>query len=75
MSISWTLTEFPPLRSSDGEKLAAFPTSYTLHFSEQILLPTVVAGDLLVGGLPAKQPARSAVQNSSRNQRITAIPR
>ena len=30
-----------------------FPTTYTLEFSEQLLLPSVEASDLLIGGLPA----------------------
>lgn len=40
---------------ADGAKFPGdqFPTSYTLDFSQSLLLPTVEAGDLTIGGLPA----------------------
>lgn len=37
----------------DGFRTVSFPTSVTLDFSEQILLTSLSASDLIVGGLPA----------------------
>ena len=36
-----------------GARLAQFPTTYTLDFSETLLAPSIQAADLLIGGLPA----------------------
>lgn len=50
-----TVTDTDP---DDGLILNAFPTTYTLDFSEGILDVSVDAGDLFIGGLPALSVTR-----------------
>ncbi len=45
-----TIIQTDPL---DGDVVSSFPTTLTLTFSEQMLIPSVEPGDLLIGGVAA----------------------